>query len=216
MIKEKIIILCKIIIDNLINIDSKLFSFKFFVKLKHLIFLDQSFSIWFFIDIDVFNYAFVHFNLIDQICDHLNLKLISFLKLKRLRDYNDVISFIITHVIYFNIRIKKHKQFIVSMFIANFENHEIILNKSWMNQCDLLLNMKNDNLIFFQTISSIKIKSSNNATIFKLTIVDLNVLKFSKTIRILFRRQLNSNEQFFFIHNVSAESFDLLVKQQKV
>ena len=204
--------MCKIIIDDLIDVDLKFFSLKFFVKLKHLIFLDQFLSIWFFIDIDAFDYAFVHFNLINQICDHLNLESILFSKLKRLRDYNDVISFTVTHVIYFNIRIKKHKQFIVLMFIADFGNHEIILNKSWMNQYDLLLNMKNDSLIFFQTISSIKFESSNDATTFKSTIVDLNVFKFSKKIRILFRRQSNSNKQSFFIHNVSAEPFDLLVK----
>ena len=85
-----------------------------------------------------------------------------------------------------------------------------------MNQCDLLLNMKNDNLIFFQTISSIKIELLNDVIIFKSTIADLNVFKFSKKIQILFRRQSNLNEQSFFIHNVSAESFDLLVKQQEV
>ena len=129
MIKEKIVILCRIIIDNLINVDLKLFSFKSFVKLEHLIFLDQSFSVRFLIDINVSNYVFVHFNLIDQVCDHLNFKLISFSKSKRLRDYDDVISFIVTHVIYFNIQIKEHKQFIISMFIANLEDHEIILSK---------------------------------------------------------------------------------------
>ena len=63
-----------------------------------------------------------------------------------------------------------------------------------MNQCNLLLNMKNDSLIFFQTISSIKIELLNDATIFKSTIVDLNVFKFSKKIRILSRRRSNSNE----------------------
>ena len=72
--------------------------------------------------------------------------------------------------------------------------------------------MKNDSLIFFQIISSIKIKSLNDATIFKSTIVDLNVFKFSKMIQILFQRRSNSNEQFFFIHNVNAESFNLFVK----
>ena len=107
--KEKIIILCRIITDDLIDVDSKFFSFKFFIKFEHLISFDQSLSIQFFIDIDVFDYVFVHCNLIDQICDHLNLKLMSFFKLKRLRDYNDVISFIVTHVIYLNIRIEKHK-----------------------------------------------------------------------------------------------------------
>ena len=82
MNKKKIITLCKIIINALINIDLKFFSFKFFVKLEHLIFLNQSFSNRFLIDIDVFDYAFVHFNLIDQIYDYLNFKLILFLKSK--------------------------------------------------------------------------------------------------------------------------------------
>ena len=128
--EKKIIILCRIIINDLINVDSKLFSLKFFIKFEHLISLNQFFSIQFLVDIDVSNYAFVHFNLIDQICDHLNLESISFSKSKRLRDYDDVILFTITHVIYFNIRIKEYKQFTVSMFIADFEDHEIILNKS--------------------------------------------------------------------------------------
>ena len=85
-----------------------------------------------------------------------------------------------------------------------------------MNQCDLLLNMKNDSLIFFQAIPSVKTESSNDATVFKSTIVDLNVFKFSKKIRILFRRRSNSNEQSFSIHNVSAKPFDLLIRQQEV
>ena len=102
------------------------------------------------------------------------------------------------------------------MFIANLEDHEIILNKSWMNQCDLLLNMKNDSLIFFQAISSVKVESSNDATVFKSTVADLNMFKSSKKIQILPRRRSNPNEQSFFIHSVSAESFDLLVKQQEV
>ena len=63
--KKKIITLYKIIIDDLIDVDLKFFSLKLFVKLEHLIFLDQSLSVRFFVDIDVFDYAFVHFNLID-------------------------------------------------------------------------------------------------------------------------------------------------------
>ena len=147
--EKKIIILCKIIINDLIDVDSELSSFKFFVKLEYLIFLDQFLSVRFFIDIGAFDYTFVHFNLIDQICDHLNFESISFSKSRRLRDYNDVIFFIVTHVIYFNIWIKKYKQFIVLMCIANLEDHKIILNKFWMNQCNLLLNIKSDNSIFF-------------------------------------------------------------------
>ena len=102
------------------------------------------------------------------------------------------------------------------MFIADLEDHEIILSKSWMNQCDLLLNMKNDSLIFFQATSSVKIESSNDVTVFKSTVADLNMFKFSKKIRILSRCRSNSNEQSFFIHNVNVESFDLFVRQQEV
>ena len=63
-----------------------------------------------------------------------------------------------------------------------------------MNQYDLLLNIKNDSLIFFQEILSIKIELSNDTTVFKSTIVDLNVFKFSKKIQVLSRRRSNSNE----------------------
>ena len=85
-----------------------------------------------------------------------------------------------------------------------------------MNQYDLLLNMKNDSLIFFQATSSVKIESSNDAIIFKSIIVDLNVFKFLKKIRILPQRRSNSNEQSFSIYSVNAEPFDLFVKQQKI
>ena len=72
--------------------------------------------------------------------------------------------------------------------------------------------MKNNNLIFFQIISSIKIKLLNNVTIFILTIVDLNIFIFSKEIQILPRRYLNSKRKLFFIYNIDAKSFDLLIK----
>ena len=61
------------------------------------------------------------------------------------------------------------------MFIANVENHKIILNKSWMNQRNLSLNIKSDSLIFFQEILLFSIKLSNNSTVSKSTNVDLNV-----------------------------------------
>ena len=98
--EEKLIVLCKIIIDNLINVNLKLFSFKFFIKFKYLIFFNQFFLFQFLININIFDYAFVQFNLIDQICDYLDLELISFSKLKRLRNYSDIILFIIMYNIY--------------------------------------------------------------------------------------------------------------------
>ena len=43
--KKKIITLCKIIIDDLIDVNLEFFSFKLFVKFGHLIFLNQFFLI---------------------------------------------------------------------------------------------------------------------------------------------------------------------------
>ena len=43
--EKKIVILCKIIIDDLVDVDYKLFSLNFFIKFKHLTFLDQFLSI---------------------------------------------------------------------------------------------------------------------------------------------------------------------------
>ena len=100
---EKIVILYRITINDLTNVNSNFFFFKFFVKFKHLIFVHQLLSVRDLIDINVFDYVFTHFYLIDQIYNHLNLESISLLKSKSLRNYDDVISFIVTHVIYLSI-----------------------------------------------------------------------------------------------------------------
>ena len=50
-------------------------------------------------------------------------------------------------------------------------------------------------------------ESSNDSTVFKSTIVDLNVFILdSKKMQILPRRQSNSIDQSFFIFNIIAES----------
>ena len=96
------------------------------------------------------------------------------------------------------------------MFIADLGDHEIILGKPWMNQCGLLLNMKNDSLVFPQETPSVQIGSSDDAT------TDLNVPKPSKRVQILPRRRPDPNEQPFSIHSVGAEPFGLLARQQGV
>ena len=139
----------------------------------------------------------------------MNFESISFSKLKQLREYDDADFLIVTHVIYLNIWIKKYKQFTILMFVANFENHEIILNKFWMNWYGLLLNIKNDNLIFFQETLSTSIETSNDLTIFNSTIIDLNIFIFNlEKVQILSQRWSSSIEQSFLIHNVNAKSFE--------
>ena len=79
-----------------------------------------------------------------------------------------------------------------------------------------MLNIKNDNLIFFQTISFIKIRLLNNAIVFKSMIVDLKVFIFSKKNINFILTSFEFEEKFFFIYNIDAEFFDLLTKQSKI
>ena len=79
-----------------------------------------------------------------------------------------------------------------------------------MNQYNLLLKIKNNNLTFFQTISLIKNELLNNATIFKSTIVDLNIFTFKKNTNLV--STSFEFKKFLFIYNVDAEFFDLLIK----
>ncbi len=38
------------------------------------------------------------------------------------------------------------------MLIADIDHHEVILSKVWMNQNEILLNMQNDVIVFFESI----------------------------------------------------------------
>ncbi len=38
------------------------------------------------------------------------------------------------------------------MLIADIDHHEVILSKFWMNKNEILLNMQNDVIVFFESI----------------------------------------------------------------
>jgi len=70
-------------------------------------------------------------------------------KEKLIRDYDEKISKkIITHKILLNLIIESHKKLTVSMLIADINHHEVILSKLWMNKNEILLNMRNDVIVF--------------------------------------------------------------------
>ena len=85
-----------------------------------------------------------------MICDQLSLKPVSLFKLKSVYGFNDqLFKLKITHIIYLDLLIKKkHWEATVSMLIADLRQHDIILRKLWMNWNQLLLNMKNDSIVF--------------------------------------------------------------------
>jgi len=121
----------------------------------HLISQNWSFSLRSLIDSDSIIYMIVHSNLVDKLCKKLEIQSISLTKEKLIRDYDEKISKkIITHKILFNLIIESYKKLTVSMLIADIDHHEVILSKLWMNENEILLNMQNDIIVFFNQLNT--------------------------------------------------------------
>ena len=60
----------------------------------------------------------------------------------------------ITHKILLNLIIESHKKLTVSMLIADSDHHKVILEKSWMNKNEILLNMQIDVIVFSNQLNT--------------------------------------------------------------
>ncbi len=141
----EIISLCKL--DEILSKEN--YFEKSFLIDAHLISQKQSFSLRLLIDSDSVVYTIIHFNLVDKVCKKLKIQPISLAKEKLIRDYDEKISKkAITHKILPNLIIESHKKLTVSMLIADIDHHEVILSKLWMNKNEILLNMRNDVIVF--------------------------------------------------------------------
>jgi len=91
---------------------------------------NRSFSLRSLIDSDSVAHTLIHANLVNRVCEKLEIQSISLTKEKLIRDYDEKISKkIITHKILFNLIIESHKKLTVSMLIADIDHHEVILSK---------------------------------------------------------------------------------------
>ena len=100
------------------------------------------------IDIDAIDYAFIDREIAQLVCNMLNMKSVSLLKSKSLIEFDDRHVSSIIYVIYFKLTIELHFELIVLLLIIDFDNHSIILKKSWINKHEIILNMIYDKLIF--------------------------------------------------------------------
>ena len=91
----------------------------------------------------------IHINLVNKVCKELKIQSISLTKEKLIKEYDKkIFKKIITHKILLNLIIKSYKKLTVSMLIADINHHEVILEKSWMNKNEILLNMQINIIIF--------------------------------------------------------------------
>jgi len=113
----------KILLEE--NYFEKLFLIDVFLN-----FQNQSFSLHSLIDSDSVTHTFIHANLVNKVCEKLEIQSISLTKEKLIRDYDEKISKkIIIHKILFNLIIESHKKLTVSMLIADINHHKVIMSK---------------------------------------------------------------------------------------
>jgi len=91
---------------------------------------NRSFSLRSLIDSDSAAHMLIHANLVNRVCEKLEIQPISLIKKKLIRGYDEKISKkIIIHKILLNLIIESHKKLTVSMLIADIDHHEVILSK---------------------------------------------------------------------------------------
>ncbi len=148
----KIISLC-----NLDEILSKENYFdKSFLVNALLILKNESFSLRSLIDSDSVVYMIIHINLVNKVCKELRIQSISLTKEKLIKEYDEkIFKKTITHKILSNLIIESHKKLTVSMLIADIDHYKVILEKSWMNKNEILLNMQIDVIVFSNQLDTL-------------------------------------------------------------
>jgi len=189
---------------------------KSFLIDAHLISQNQFFSLRSLIDSDSVTHTLIHVNLVNRVCEKLEIQSILLTKEKLIRDYDEKISKkIITHKILLNLIIKSHKKLTVSMLIVDINHHEVILSKLWMNKNEILLNMQNNVIVFsnqlntsisvFSIFLNSKHSSWSRSTSFSSTIQTkiFIMLKWSVST--------TTKKESFSIRSIDAASFKTLL-----
>ncbi len=172
-----------------------------------------SYSLKLLIDIKAADYSFID-ELIAQIfCDQLQIKSLTLIKAKSIWEFdNHYTKKLITHVIYSNLTVQDHMIDTASMLITRLDQHQMILEKTWMNKINLVIDMQINFLRFSNFISSQKliVLFSSNKTITKQkSLTSTHILKRSFTF---VTSQFSSKSLSF---DQSKEKFVKLIKQSK-
>ncbi len=104
---------------------------------------------------------------------------------------------LITHAIYSNLTVQDHMIDTASMLITRLDQHQMILEKTWMNKIGLVIDMRNDFLRFsnFNPTSqkSIALFSSNKSITKRKSLTSTRILKRSFTF---VTSQFSQNKKF--------------------
>ncbi len=145
-----------------------------------------SYSLKSLIDIEAADYSFIDEVIAQIVCDQLQIKFLTLIKAKLIREFNDhYAKKLITHVIYLNLTVQNHTIEITSMLITQLDQHQMILEKTWMNKINLVIDMQINFLRFsnFNSTSQklIVLLSSHKTIIKQKSLTFTHILKRSFT-----------------------------------
>ncbi len=145
-----------------------------------------SYSLKSLIDIEAADYSFIDEVIAQIVCDQLQIKSLTLIKAKSIWEFDDhYAKKLITHVIYLNLTVQDHTIDTTSMLITQLNQHQMILEKTWMNKIDLVIDMQIDFLRFsnFTLNSKSIVLSTSNKTITKQkSLTSTHILKRFSTI----------------------------------
>jgi len=125
-----------------------------------------SYSLKSLIDIKAADYSFIDELIAQNVCDHLQIKSLSLIKLKLIREFDDhYAKKLITHAIYSNLTVQDHMKRFIFMLITRLDQHQMILKKTWMNKIEVTIDMKDDRLQFSSFKAHIKASIKAHSTV---------------------------------------------------
>ncbi len=166
------------------------------------------------IDIKAADYSFIDEVIAQIVCDQLQIDFLTLIKAKSIREFDDhYAKKLITHVIYLNLTVQDHTIDTASMLITRLDQHQMILEKTWMNKINLVIDMQIDSLRFsnFNPTSqkSIALFSSNKSITKRKSLTFTHILKRSFTFVTSQLSQKSSSSRQFNEKSVK------LIKQSK-
>jgi len=130
-----------------------------------------SYSLKSLIDTEAADYSFIDELTAQNVCDHLQIESLSLIKLKSIREFDDhYAKKLITHAIYSNLTVQDHMKRFVFMLITRLNQHQMILEKTWMNKIEVTIDMRDDRLQFSDSKTHINASSTSLSVIKKIAI----------------------------------------------
>ncbi len=177
-----------------------------------------SYSLKSLIDTEAADYSFIDELIAQNVCDHLQIESLSLIKLKSIRKFDDhYAKKLITHAIYLNLTILNHMKRFISMLITRLDQHQMILEKTWMNKIEITIDMRNDRLQFSDSKSHINVSSIFLSVIKKIAIeqkssISIQILKrsISSVITQLSEKSSSFNKIVKSSNSVKSSYFDLM------